>query len=55
MKDIYKITKEGKKKFEEELKELIEVKIPENVKELKAAREQGDLSENAEYDTARTI
>ena len=33
--------------------ELENVLIPENAKALKAAKEQGDLSENAEYDDAK--
>lgn len=47
------ITKEGKKKLEIELKNLIEVERPQAIIEIKEARSQGDLSENAEYDAAR--
>jgi transcription elongation factor GreA len=47
------ITKEGKKKLQDELKNLIEIERPRVIQEIKSAREQGDLSENAEFDAAR--
>ena len=47
------ITAEEKVSLEEELRELKEVKRPEVIEQLKIARSYGDLSENAEYDTAR--
>ena len=47
------LTKSGKAKLEKELRELIDVIRPEVIEELKAARAQGDLSENADYDAAR--
>ncbi len=47
------ITQEGKKKLEEELKNLVEIERPQAILEIKEARAQGDLSENAEYDAAR--
>ncbi len=47
------LTKSGKAKLEKELRELIDVVRPEVIEELKAARAQGDLSENADYDAAR--
>ena len=47
------LTKEGKAKLEQELDNLINVERPRNLEELKAARAQGDLSENADYDAAR--
>ncbi len=47
------ITKDGKKKLELELKNLVEVERPQVIIEIKEARSQGDLSENAEYDAAR--
>jgi transcription elongation factor GreA len=47
------LTKEGYKKFEEELEYLKVVKRKENIEALQEARAQGDLSENAEYDAAR--
>ncbi|MBR2055983.1 MAG: transcription elongation factor GreA [Mycoplasmataceae bacterium] len=47
------LTKEAIKELRDELKILIEVKRPEVIQEIKDARAQGDLSENAEYDAAR--
>lgn len=46
-------TEEGKKKLEERLKYLVEVAQPQNIEELRIARSQGDLSENADYDAAK--
>ena len=51
--DKYPMTLEGKKKLEEELKELRTVKRPANVKAIEEARAHGDLSENAEYHAAK--
>lgn len=47
------LTREGKKRMEEELLELKTVRRPEVVQKIKEARAQGDLSENAEYDAAK--
>ncbi len=47
------LTREGLRKYEEELHELKTVKRKEVAEKIKEAREQGDLSENAEYDAAR--
>lgn len=47
------ITKEGLKELKKELDYLIKVKRPEILKQLQEAREQGDLSENADYDAAK--
>ena len=47
------LTYEGLKKYEEELQELRVVKRREVAEKIKEAREQGDLSENAEYDAAK--
>ena len=47
------VTKEGFKKLNEELRNLIDVVLPEVIEQLKDARAQGDLSENADYDAAR--
>lgn len=47
------LTKEGKEELEKRLEYLKLVKRPEIVERIKTAREQGDLSENAEYDAAR--
>ncbi|MDD6657503.1 MAG: transcription elongation factor GreA [Lachnospiraceae bacterium] len=47
------LTYEGLRKYEEELHELKVVKRKEVAQKIKEAREQGDLSENAEYDAAK--
>ncbi len=47
------LTYEGLKKLEDEREELIVVKRKEIAKKIQEAREQGDLSENAEYDAAK--
>lgn len=47
------LSKEAIKELKEELKNLIEVERPKVIQEIKDARAQGDLSENAEYDAAR--
>lgn len=49
----YLLSKEGIEKLEAELKELINVKRPAVIKAIQEAREQGDLSENADYDAAK--
>ncbi len=51
--DTVYLTKEGLEKLKSELKELLDVKRPEVANRIKAAREMGDISENAEYDAAR--
>ena len=48
------LTYEGLKKYEDELHDLKVFKRKEVAQKIKEAREQGDLSENAEYDAART-
>ncbi len=48
------LTEEGLKSIKDELEDLIQVKRPAVIVSLKEARAQGDLSENAEYDAART-
>ena len=52
MQEIF-LTLKGKAEKEKRLDYLIHVRRPEVVEKLKAAREYGDLSENAEYDAAR--
>lgn len=52
-KKIY-LTKEGYQKLQEELNELLNIKRPQVIAKIKEAREYGDLSENSEYDQART-
>ena len=48
------MTNEGLEKLKLELEDLKNVKRPEIIQSLKEARALGDLSENAEYDAART-
>lgn len=43
------MTKEGYAQLLEEMKELKEERLPKILREVQVAREQGDLSENAEY------
>jgi len=50
---VNEISPEGKAEAEAELEELREEKRPRIVAAIKAAREEGDLSENAEYHAAR--
>lgn len=52
-KKIY-LTQEGYEKLKKELDELLYKKRPEVIAKIKESREYGDLSENAEYDQART-
>ncbi|MDC9031878.1 transcription elongation factor GreA [Columbia Basin potato purple top phytoplasma] len=49
----YELTKSGVDKLKEELEYLKNVKRNENLEALREAREQGDLSENADYRAAR--
>ncbi len=51
-KPVY-LTLEGKKKLEEELDYLINVRRKEVAAEIKSAKEEGDLSENSAYDEAK--
>lgn len=51
-KEVY-ITKQGLEELQKELDYLKLEKRPEVINALKDARAQGDLSENAEYDSAR--
>ena len=53
MADKTKLTKAGKQRLEEELRNLIEVVRDDVKRQLAEARAQGDLSENADYDAAR--
>ncbi|MFH1538662.1 MAG: hypothetical protein ABIH66_06870 [bacterium] len=47
------ITRETHEKYKEELRRLVEEDIPQNIEDIRTAREWGDLRENAEYQTAR--
>ena len=48
------LTQKGLDELKEELDDLINVKRPANIQSIKEARALGDLSENADYDAART-
>lgn len=47
------LTQEGYKELKAELQELQEVKLPKVIDRVATAREHGDLSENAEYHSAK--
>ena len=49
----YALTVEGLENLEREYIDLLHVQRYQNIEDLKAARAQGDLSENADYDAAR--
>ncbi len=51
-KPVY-LTREGRTKFEEELKSLEEIERPRVAERIKQAKDLGDLSENAEYEAAK--
>lgn len=53
MEEKFYVTEEGLNDLKQELETLIHVTRNEVIEELKAARAQGDLSENADYDAAR--
>src|ERR1700761_421214 len=53
MSDKVPMTQSGFERLEDELKTLKSVERPAVVKAIAAAREHGDLSENAEYTAAR--
>ncbi|WP_025724608.1 transcription elongation factor GreA [Acholeplasma granularum] len=52
-KKVYELTQSGLDQLKKELQHLKDVRRVENLEALKEAREQGDLSENADYDAAR--
>ena len=47
------VTEQGRLDLQEEYDRLVHVERDQVIEELKAARAQGDLSENADYDAAR--
>ena len=53
MEDVFYVTEEGLDDLKKEYDELVHVTRNEVIEELKSARAQGDLSENADYDAAR--
>lgn len=50
----YQLTKERYEAFKEERQQLIKIERPLILKEIEESRSFGDLSENADYDAART-
>lgn len=53
MVDTISITQTGFEELQQELLELKDVKMPKVIERISNAREQGDLSENADYHSAR--
>lgn len=51
--DKIQVTQEGLEELQEELAELKTDKLPTTIKRVAVARDHGDLSENAEYHSAR--
>ena len=47
------LTQEGYDEIAKEIKQLEEVKLPEVIRRVETARQYGDLSENAEYHSAK--
>lgn len=53
MSDRQPMTIEGKAKLEAELKNLVQIERPNVIKAIEEARSHGDISENADYDSAK--
>ena len=53
MKNVLPLTLKKKKKLEVELKKLMHEDRPSVIRDIEAARANGDLSENADYDAAK--
>lgn len=51
--DKIQLTQDGLEELKAELKQLKEVKLPQIITRVAAARDQGDLSENADYHSAK--
>ena len=51
--DAVLLTQSGVEKLKKEREQLINIERPKVIEELQLARSQGDLSENADYDSAR--
>lgn len=51
--DQIQLTQEGLEELQQELQELKTEKLPTTIKRVAVARDHGDLSENAEYHSAR--
>lgn len=52
-KERISLTKAGKEQLQKELNQLVNIERKHVIEELQEARAQGDLSENADYDSAR--
>lgn len=52
-KEAVYLTEEGLEKLKQELNQLLNIDRPEVIKKIMFARDQGDISENAEYEAAR--
>ncbi len=52
-KQVFKLTEKGKADYERELEYYKNVLRPQNINAIAEARAQGDLSENADYSSAR--
>lgn len=50
---IIYLSPEGYQKLKDKLRDMVEIRRPQVIKQLAEAREKGDLSENAEYDAAK--
>lgn len=53
MNNQVELTKDGLEEITSELRELVDIKLPAVIARVAKAREHGDLSENAEYHSAR--
>jgi transcription elongation factor GreA len=53
MANVKYYTQEGIENLKEELRNVVEVELPNNAKAISEARDKGDLSENAEYSAAK--
>ena len=53
MSSVNYVTESGLKKMKDELQQLESVERPKVINAISAARDKGDLSENAEYDAAK--
>jgi len=53
MKSVLPLTLRGKHKLETELKKLMHEERPSVIRDIEAARANGDLSENADYEAAK--
>ena len=47
------MTKEGYEKLKQELDNIIKVERPKNIRDIEEARSHGDISENAEFHSAK--